>query len=74
MSDNLLIHTDNLTGLNYLLNNGLKGKVDLVYIDPPYATGGNFTITDGRATTIYCQFLLKISVIQAEMIRIIRFL
>jgi adenine-specific DNA-methyltransferase len=24
----------------------------LVYIDPPYATGGNFTITNGRATTI----------------------
>jgi adenine-specific DNA-methyltransferase len=23
-----------------------------VYIDPPYATGGNFTITNGRATTI----------------------
>ncbi len=24
----------------------------MVYIDPPFATGGNFTITDGRATTI----------------------
>ena len=30
----------------------LKGKIDLVYIDPPFATGGNFTITDGRASTI----------------------
>lgn len=49
----ILIHGDNLSGLNYLLNKkNLKGKIDLVYIDPPFATGGNFTITDGRATTI----------------------
>jgi adenine-specific DNA-methyltransferase len=52
MQNNLLIHSDNLAGLNYLLANGFKGKIDLVYIDPPYATGGNFTITNGRATTI----------------------
>ncbi|MDR3329377.1 MAG: site-specific DNA-methyltransferase [Prevotellaceae bacterium] len=52
MKSNLLIHSDNLTGLHYLLDNGFKGKIDLVYIDPPYATGGNFTITNGRATTI----------------------
>jgi adenine-specific DNA-methyltransferase len=52
MDSNLLIQADNIKGLNYLLENGLKGKIDLVYIDPPYATGGNFTITNGRATTI----------------------
>jgi len=52
MRNNLLIQSDNLSGLNYLLANGFKGKIDLVYIDPPYATGGNFTITNGRATTI----------------------
>ena len=52
MQNNLLIQSENLMGLNYLLNNGFKGKIDLVYIDPPYATGGNFTITNGRATTI----------------------
>jgi len=50
---NILIHGNNITGLNYLLQTkNLKGKIDLVYIDPPFATGGNFTITDGRATTI----------------------
>ncbi len=50
---NLLIKSDNIIGLNYLLENrGLEGKIDLVYIDPPFATGGNFTITDGRASTI----------------------
>jgi adenine-specific DNA-methyltransferase len=51
--ENLLIKSDNIKGLNYLLNErDLKGKIDLVYIDPPFATGGNFTITDGRASTI----------------------
>jgi len=49
----ILIHGDNIAGLKYLLNEkNLKGKIDLVYIDPPFATGVNFTITDGRATTI----------------------
>lgn len=53
MKKSLLIHGDNIERLNYLLTDKkLKGKVDLVYIDPPFATGGNFTITDGRATTI----------------------
>lgn len=50
---NLLLKSDNIKGLNYLLEEKkLKGKIDLVYIDPPFATGGNFTITDGRASTI----------------------
>lgn len=52
MMNNILIHGDNLKGLQYLLDNGFAGKVDLVYIDPPFATGGNFTITEGRASTI----------------------
>jgi adenine-specific DNA-methyltransferase len=50
---NLLIKGDNIQGLNYLLHNlKMKGKIDLIYIDPPFATGGNFIITDGRASTI----------------------
>lgn len=49
---NLLIHSENLEALNYLIANGYRGKVDLVYIDPPFATGSNFTITNGRAATI----------------------
>jgi adenine-specific DNA-methyltransferase len=52
MTDNLLIQSDNVKGLNYLLENNLKGKVDLVYIDPPFSTGGSFTVTNGRAATI----------------------
>jgi len=53
LMQNLLIHGDNLQGLTYLLQHrNLQGKIDLVYIDPPFATGGSFTITDGRASTI----------------------
>lgn len=53
MENSLLIKADNLVGLQYLLEEkNLRGKIDLVYIDPPFATGGNFTITNGRATTI----------------------
>ncbi len=51
--ENLLLKGNNLNGLNYLLENkNLKDKIDLVYIDPPFATNGNFTITDGRSSTI----------------------
>ncbi len=50
---NLLIKGDNIAGLHYLLaEKNLKGKIDLVYIDPPFATGDNFTITAERAATI----------------------
>ena len=50
---NLLIQGDNFKGLNYLLREkNLKEKIDLVYIDPPFATGSNFTITEDRAATI----------------------
>lgn len=53
MQNNILIQSNNIQGLHYLLNEkNLKGKIDLVYIDPPYSTGTNFTITNGRATTI----------------------
>lgn len=50
--NNILIHGENLFGLQYLIDKGYAGKIDLVYIDPPFATGGNFTITEDRASTI----------------------
>ncbi len=50
---NMLIQGDNIQGLLYLLNEkNLKAKIDLVYIDPPFATNANFTISGGRAATI----------------------
>lgn len=50
---NTLIKGDNIYALDYLLKSrDLKGKIDLIYTDPPFATNCNFTITDGRASTI----------------------
>jgi adenine-specific DNA-methyltransferase len=52
-SPNLLIHADNLIALKQLItNHNLKEKIDLIYIDPPFATNNTFTITNGRASTI----------------------
>ncbi len=51
--DNLLIKGDNILGLNYLIEDKkLQGQIDLVYIDPPFATGGTFTISNERSATI----------------------
>lgn len=42
-----LYHADNLDVLNYLLNDEkVSGHVNLIYIDPPYNTGGAFETRD----------------------------
>ena len=52
-SDNKLIQGDNLFILKTLLDDyNLKSKVDLVYIDPPFATQKNFTVGADRTSTI----------------------
>ncbi len=52
-SPNLLIQANNLIALKQLITrHNLAGKIDLVYIDPPFATNNTFTITEGRASTI----------------------
>ena len=52
-NDNLLIQSDNLIALKQLITNyNLAGKIDLVYIDPPFATNNTFTISEDRASTI----------------------
>ena len=48
---NKLIHGDNLSVLKTLLDE-YAGKVDLIYIDPPFATNGHFKISEDRASTI----------------------
>jgi len=48
---NKLIHADNLSALKTLLDD-YAGKVNLIYIDPPFATNGHFKISDDRANTI----------------------
>lgn len=51
---NLLIKGDNLSALKMLRDDlKLRNKIDLVYIDPPFATGGSFSIdSSGRTATI----------------------
>ncbi len=39
---NLLFHGDNKEVLATLLENGFRGKVDLIYIDPPFDSGANY--------------------------------
>ncbi len=39
---NLLFHGDNKDILSTLLVNGFRGKVDLIYIDPPFASGADY--------------------------------
>lgn len=48
---NKLIHADNLSTLKTLLDD-YSGKVNLIYIDPPFATNGHFKISEDRANTI----------------------
>ncbi|MGB4594763.1 MAG: site-specific DNA-methyltransferase [Anaerolineaceae bacterium] len=53
MNNNLLIQGENTSALSYLLNGrNLYGEIDLIYIDPPYATNADFTFDDERAATI----------------------
>ncbi|MDW8466696.1 MAG: site-specific DNA-methyltransferase [Chloroherpetonaceae bacterium] len=52
-SPNLLIHSENLVALKCLITkHNLAGKIDLIYIDPPFATSNVFKITGSRANTI----------------------
>lgn len=48
---NKLIYGENLSALKSLLDD-YKGKVDLIYVDPPFATNGHFKISKDRANTI----------------------
>lgn len=48
---NKLIQGNNLPILKTLLDE-YAGKVDLIYIDPPFATNGHFKIGEHRASTI----------------------
>ena len=53
MNSNLLIKSDSIKGLEYLINDlKLSNKIDLIYIDPPFASKNNFIISDSRSSTI----------------------
>lgn len=49
--ENKILFGDNFDGLNILLNDyNLKGKVDLIYIDPPFSTNNIFKIGERKNT------------------------
>ncbi|MBI3323249.1 MAG: site-specific DNA-methyltransferase [Candidatus Omnitrophica bacterium] len=49
----LLVQGDNLKALTFLRSNpSVCGKVQLIYIDPPFGTRQVFTVTNGRTATI----------------------
>lgn len=50
-NDSILIYGDNFIALSMLLNK-FKGKIDLVYIDPPFNTSQNYYISDSRSNSI----------------------
>ena len=42
---NLLFHGDNKEVLSTLLVQGFRGKIDLIYIDPPFDSGADYVRT-----------------------------
>lgn len=50
---NLLFKGDNLNTMKSLIDDfGLRNKIDLIYIDPPFSTNNHFTIGENRVSTI----------------------
>lgn len=53
---NWLIQGENFSALKWLLDEcKMRGKVDLIYIDPPFSTQNTFRFDDGRTATISSQ-------------------
>ncbi len=81
MLSSIFIGDDNLNALEFLLKNGYKSSVDLVYIDPPFATNNTFrvggTLSVSRASNVaysdkfsleeYLAFMRKRLVLVREM-------
>lgn len=55
---NYLIEGDNVESLSFL-SNYILGKVDIIYIDPPYNTGRNFTYNDTFSNSEWIEFMRK---------------
>ncbi|MEX2682318.1 MAG: site-specific DNA-methyltransferase [Candidatus Sigynarchaeota archaeon] len=50
---NRLIQGDNLQVMHHLLATGYEGRIDLVYIDPPFWSGDDYYINDGQDVLAY---------------------
>ena len=51
LKKNYLIYGENLKALSMMLKK-YKGKIDLIYIDPPYNSNQVFTVTSTRSNTV----------------------
>ncbi|MCE2724972.1 MAG: site-specific DNA-methyltransferase [Betaproteobacteria bacterium] len=58
LDDNLILHGDNLDALKALLPR-YAGKVDCIYIDPPYNTGGDWGYSDNVNSPLMREWLKK---------------
>ena len=74
-TDNHFFFGDNLDVLLYLLNNGYKSKVTLIYIDPPFATSANFVnrnqdhaYSDFLSGGEYVEFLRERLIVMRELL------
>lgn len=57
VSKNKLIHGNNVEALKTLIDDyKLSGKIDLVYIDPPFGTNSCFKISENRTSTVSHSF------------------
>lgn len=73
--DNMLFFGDNFNVLLSLMNNGYKGKVKLIYIDPPFATSSSFinrklevAYNDKLCGGEYVEFLRERLIIMRELL------
>lgn len=73
--ENMLYYGDNFDVLLFLLHNGYKGKIKLIYIDPPFATASNFinrklehAYTDELCGGEYVEFLRKRLILMRELL------
>ena len=73
--DNLLFFGDNIDVLSHLLHNGYKGKIKLIYIDPPFATTSNFVnrqqkhaYSDSLCGGEYIEFLRKRLILMKDLL------
>ena len=73
--ENSMFFGDNIDVLLYLLNNGYREKIRLIYIDPPFATASNFVnrnqehaYSDSLRGGEYVEFLRERLVIMRELL------
>ncbi|HEY7110955.1 MAG TPA: site-specific DNA-methyltransferase [Nitrososphaeraceae archaeon] len=67
---NFLIHADNLVAIKYMLRNGFREKIDLIYIDPPFFSGSRYYHRKGIQSDLAFQDIWSNQVISyMKMIR-----